>query len=212
MIAVAFALGFEAGPFRKKGGTNAQIWEIGAMGESFLAGFTALLDREKPSLVISAGLAGALQSGLEAGDLFLASNFSDPAKLAGLTLPAMIRSGSLETVDSVLTTGSVKRSLGKTSGALMVDMETARLAARCRDRQIPLIALRAISDSVDEDLPVPPEILADPASGQPDVPRLLAFLALNPGRIPAFVRMVGSARKATQRLAEGLEILLHQLV
>ena len=212
MIAVVFALGFEAAPFRKKAGRNAQIWEIGAMGESFLEGFTVRLDREKPALVISAGLAGALQPGLETGDLVVASNFSDPAQLAALTLPVTIRSGPLETIDSVLTAGSAKRSLGRTSGALMVDMETARLAARCLERGIPFIALRAISDSVDEDLPVPSGILADPVSGQPDVPRLLAFLALNPSRIPAFVRMVRSARQATRKLADGLEILIRQLV
>jgi hypothetical protein len=69
-------------------------------------------------------------------------------------------------------------------------------------------SLRAVSDPADHELPISAEALCEMASGRPNVPRMLGELALHPGRLPAFARMVRSARVA--RVA--LHVALHRFL
>lgn len=83
-------------------------------------------------------------------------------------------------------------------------MESAFLFALCRDRGLPCIGLRAISDPAGQSLPIPPEALLDPQSGRPNPAALALALLLRPSRIPAFAQLIRNAAKARATLARCL--------
>ena len=69
--------------------------------------------------------------------------------------------GRLLTVDRVVRLREEKQQLGRQHDALAVDMESFAVAEVCRQRAVDFLAVRSISDAVDEELP-------------PDIGKLLA--------------------------------------
>ena len=65
------------------------------------------------------------------------------------------------TFDRVVRLREEKQQLGRQHDALAVDMETFAVAEVCRERAVDFLAIRAISDAVDDELP-------------PDIGKLLA--------------------------------------
>lgn len=122
-------------------------------------------------MVISLGFAGALDARLKIGDLLLCRRlFCDSPATAGKgyasdekllaqaeqalqgTTPAPL-SGDTLTVDHLVARPEEKRRLGTAFGAQAVDMESYWLAETAASRGLPFLAVRAISDSLDESLP-----------------------------------------------------------
>lgn len=162
-----------------------------------------------PSRWIAAGFGGALSSELKIGEIVAAVNFSDPGllgALAGVTsvngLPA--RTGSLITVKEVIETAQAKRDLARHTGAIVVDMETAAIHRLCMARGIPLLALRAISDTACQELPVPAAVWFDARRQRPRPFALVLHLATHPGRIAPFARFVGGVKFAGASLTSFL--------
>lgn len=154
-----------------------------------------LLRRFKPSLIVSAGCAGATQPDLEPGDLTLPSEIrsetptdcfpADAAARAELErllreedLP--YRSGPLVTVWKMA--GPEKKKEMCERGMLALDMETAAVAAVAEKAGVPLVSLRAVFDPMDEEIP-----LNEPF----DEDHPVSFLIKNPGmilKIPKYAR------------------------
>jgi adenosylhomocysteine nucleosidase len=162
------------------------------------------LARFSPRLVVAAGYGGGLDARLKAGSLVLAQNYSHPELLALARASARNFTrkeavvGNLSTQGKVAESVSDKRALAQATGAIAVDMETGAIFGQCRERNIPMLAVRAISDSMETPLPVPGAVWFDAAKQKPRVFALLVFLAKNPGRLPSFagfVRGTGLARK-----------------
>ncbi len=113
----------------------------------------------RPSLVLSAGFAGALTDSSQIGDIFLASDVCDEAGTVWPTtwpgeLPAgewrpPIRRGRLLTVSGIVADPSDKQKLGEKHQAVVVDMESAVVARLCARQQIPFGCVRTISDRID---------------------------------------------------------------
>lgn len=211
MIAVVFALGFEAGASRQLSGSTRTII-LGRAGASSAGALEAALSTgRKPSAVISAGLAGGLDPTLETGDLVLATH---PASGALLEKAMCIerppwRLGTLHTVGALVRSAGEKDALHRKTGASICDMESAHIFEVCSTHGIPFITLRAISDPAGVDLP---EIaLLDPSTGRPATGRLLLELAAHPRRIRPFAAMVLAAHTARSQLARGLDVLLPAL-
>jgi adenosylhomocysteine nucleosidase len=126
----------------------------------------AWLDERRARAVINIGLAGALSVALQAGDLVIAREIRGPdcrfdttaaplfqaaARLAG------VRAGTAITVDEIVCKATDKRRLAGSLGGneiAWVDMESAAIAAVCDELQMPYLVVRAISDGLDEDLPI----------------------------------------------------------
>jgi adenosylhomocysteine nucleosidase len=122
------------------------------------------LAEERPRLVVSCGFGGALEAGLAAGDLVLAT----AVRGAGgdvLTAPESPRiaaaralhglrclQGELVSVTSVAATPEEKRALAR-PGALAVDMESHAVARAAQEAGIPWLALRVVVDPLDSELP-----------------------------------------------------------
>ena len=184
-------------------GHEVAILHTGMGMDSATARAGEFLASHTPRLWIAAGFGGALASDLGIGDIVTASNFSDPALLERIaSLPA--RTGQLITIRHALETAAGKRSLGHHTGALAVDMETAAVHRLCAARPIPMLAVRAISDTASDDLPVPSAIWFDLRRQQPRPARLVAYLALHPGRIAPFARFVGGLSPARACLTDYL--------
>ncbi len=114
------------------------------------------LKEQRFSLILSTGYAGALQTDLRAGAVIadLPEAFDDAAlRSAAASAGLDLRFGRITHSDRELTRPDEKLALGKETGACAVDMETAVLRDWARPLQIPVCAVRIISDAADEHLP-----------------------------------------------------------
>ncbi len=151
-----------------------------------------LLRGRKFERVIGAGFAGALAPGLAAGEVMVeAGDGAASRRLVSRALP-------VESVEE-------KAALHRETGAVAVDMETETLAAICAQRGVAFTAVRAISDTAEEALPVPFAVWFDVPRQCPRVWSLIGWLAVHPGRIGAFVRFVRRLGMVSERLADGIE-------
>jgi adenosylhomocysteine nucleosidase len=161
---------------------------------------------------IVTGLAGALDASLKPGtivagrrsealseDLKIASD----ADLVDFAVAAGARAMDVFlTSETILATAKEKRTLS-TSGSV-VEMESAHLLAGAFRGQVPALAVRAISDAADEDLPVDFQQILD-SRGHVRVGRLLKELALHPHRLSLLVRFGRQSRAAAWSLADFLD-------
>jgi len=167
------------------------------------AEFLELYKSRIPSAWIAAGFGGGLAPDLKIGDIVTAGNFSDPSLLASIaSIPA--RTGSLVTATDVVETVDQKAALAGQSGAIVVDMETAAIHRLCSGRAIPMLAVRAISDTATENLPLASAVWFDQARQRPRPIALAGALLMHPGRIPPFVRFVRGIGQARARLTDFL--------
>jgi adenosylhomocysteine nucleosidase len=108
----------------------------------------------------------------------------------------------------VLETPEAKAEYARETGALAVDMESATVAAFFREKGVPFLALRAISDAASEPLPVPSSVWFDPREQRPRPWALIRFLLRHPRRIGPFVRFVLTIGRARRTLTAALLDLL----
>ena len=181
-VGVVAALGIELGPFlaklenvRKYRGRRFTVIEgelagklvavvlAGAGRRNAQSGAEALLAGHRPSWVVSAGFAGALDPTLRRNDLVLAHEVVNlEGRRYGIDLAVPegqgLRTGRLLTVDEIVRTAAEKAELRRAHGADVVDMETSAVAALCAERGVRFLSARVVSDEAGTDLP--PEVLA----------------------------------------------------
>lgn len=169
-----------------------------------------LLRREEFEFVISAGFAGALEKELRIGNLLVSENYSSPELLHSVQ-PALtgdgVFQGNLLTVADVIESNSEREQLATKTGAAAVDMETEFIAKACADHQLPMLSLRAISDTPSEPFPAPAHVLFDIEKQRTDFARLALYLMTHPGaisRLNAFRQRVAVARKALARTLDAI--------
>ena len=113
------------------------------------------LDTERLDLMICSGLAGALKPHVRIGELIVQS---DDADLVGIAEKALTRRnirfhvGPLVTVSQPVLTPAARHALAATTSAIAVDMESQTIAKLCRERHISCLAMKGVSDDIDDDL------------------------------------------------------------
>jgi adenosylhomocysteine nucleosidase len=180
-----------------------------------------VLARHEPAWVISAGFASALGDGLRRGHIVMADSIAD---LSGNELeiglkvdPQAVAAargvhvGRLLTVDHVVRTPGERRALGEERQALACDMETMGVAQACHRHQARFLAVRVISEAVDDELPPDLEALANQKSAAAKVGAAAGALFRRPGSVKDMWRLKEEAIKASDRLAKFLESVLLQL-
>ncbi|PYJ84556.1 MAG: hypothetical protein DME70_11035, partial [Verrucomicrobia bacterium] len=121
-------------------------------------------------------------------------NYSSPSLLASPQLElADDRTflGKLATVPRMIESMEQRETLNKRTGAAAVDMETETIAEICAGHDVPMLSLRAISDTADEPFPAPAHVLFDLAKQKTNFVRLGSYLLTHPsafGRLNAFQR------------------------
>lgn len=172
---------------------------------------------------VSSGLCGALRPQYRIGQVLAARavrpgsiESSEPAGAAPCSeglLSFAVECGATP-VANFLTAGRVigkaeeKKYLGETADA--VEMESYVVLDEARRRGVPAIAVRAISDSADEDLPFDMTGVFT-EEGRISMPLVLAQMAKHPQSISAVMKLGQSAKAAATRLADFLDRYIERL-
>jgi adenosylhomocysteine nucleosidase len=172
---------------------------------------------------ISSGLAGALRPQYRVGQVLAArevrSGSIEPAP-RGDTLPsseALLSFASecgatpvekFHTAGRVIGRADEKKHLGETADA--VEMESFVILGEARRRGVPAIAVRAISDSADEDMPFDMTGIFT-EEGRISMPLVLAQMAKHPQSITAVMKLGQSAKTAATELAGFLDRYVEKL-
>jgi hypothetical protein len=106
------------------------------------------------------------------------------------------------TSEAIIATAWEKESLAAT--AEVVEMESTYILAAAREQRVRAVAVRAISDPADEDLPMDFQKFAD-ERGHVRVGGLLKELALHPYKLPWLIRFGRHSRAAAVSLADFLD-------
>lgn len=157
---------------------------------------------------VSSGLAGALRSEYQIGDVLAAKEVhaiswkrvvaSDP-KLVQLAEEHGARAvGSFYSADRVIGLASDKRELGKLADA--VEMESGEVLYEAAAFGAKGIAIRGISDTAEEDLPLDFNKVMT-STGEVSIPRVLGEVMCRPLSAPALVRFGTQSRLAAEKLA-----------
>ncbi len=200
MIAVTFALPNESREFVRlvaNHNRKVTILHTGVGEKNCRARIEPFLDSQRFDLLISSGFAGGADPSLGVGDLLLAENFSDAQLLADAQELLTSRVGRLVSADRVIETASDRLQLARDNGAAAVDMETEWIARACAAREIPMLSLRAISDTAAAPFPAPPAVLFDLEQQKTDRLRLAAYLLRRPSGVVGltrFARQIAATR------------------
>jgi nucleoside phosphorylase len=165
-----------------------------------------------PDVCISAGIAGGLQQGQRIGDVLVARRVqelssqriieSDSAllELAGRTGAKVAR--SFCTSHFALSDADSKMRMSRMGDA--VEMESYHILEAAGHHGARGVAVRALSDLVDESLPFDFTAMLD-EQGSVNYGRLAVAVAKSPRRIPAMFRLALQARVAARAIAQFLD-------
>jgi len=214
-VALVAALKRELRPARRKIGDGAIYLAMGMGQEGVKANLQALLEREKPRMLILTGFAGGLKSELQSGELVLAEGFLRSGageiqvnqRLYSEAVEALgpdIHRGRLLTVARPASSAEKNR-LGRDFPALAVEMEAWWTAALAQEAGLPLLCLKAILDPVDRALPQ--FINKVRATGGPTL-SAWASLLKSPKGLPELLWLAQAAQRAGVALASALSRLV----
>jgi adenosylhomocysteine nucleosidase len=167
---------------------------------------------DRPDICISTGLAGALRSGYRPGDVLaarLVSEVGEPVAVAShpelLTTAVECGARQVErfaTSRTLVARAEEKLRLGKQAEA--VEMESYMILAEAARYGVPAVAVRAISDTVDFDLPYDFEGARD-SRGQIGIGGIVAQVLRHPSGLPALLALARDCRLAARHLADFLD-------
>jgi adenosylhomocysteine nucleosidase len=173
----------------------------------------AVLREWRPDLLVMAGVAGALAPDLSMADVIVADGIVAGHELHSPSLVPSVstrshHTGRLLSLDRVLVTADDKRvalaALLHSSAPLAVEMETAAVAQVAACHGVPWAAIRAVSDTADESLPLDFNRLRSPDGDLPTARVALAALS-SPTAIPGLIRLGKNTGLAAEAVARFLE-------
>ena len=166
-----------------------------------------------PTYCVSSGLAGGLKNSYRQGEVVVARRTGRlgtslwvechrPMIRAAVHCGARLVESCL-TADSILSSSEQKLSAGKDGD--IVDMESYYILSAASGKKIPAyVVVRAISDTVEEDLPIDFGRVAD-NRGHLRYGALLREIGRRPQRIPALIGLGLRSRRAAHSLADYLD-------
>jgi len=198
--------------FKANFGSNEVTVLLTGMGVENAVKAMQSLPIEMHDVCISTGLTGALQSGLKPGDVVVARTsktldqklrVESDAVLVDFAVACGARAVNVSlTSDKVVATADEKQELSARGS--VVEMETSHVLAAAGKHQVPAVAVRAISDAADEDLPVDFGRILD-SRGHLKYGGLLREVGLHPYRLAPLMKFAGQSRAATGSLADFLD-------
>jgi len=227
-ILVTFALKAEFAPWERRrkfrrlagewphfeaefGGTRIRAILTG-MGRTHALEAVRRVLPERPDICISTGLAGALQSRYRPGDIVaarLVSEVGEPVAVASHPelLAAAVDCGARQierfvTSRTLVARAEEKRHLG--SEAEAVEMESYTILAEAARYGVPAVAVRAIGDTVDFDMPYDFERARD-VRGQIHLGGIITQVLRHPSGLPALLALGRDCRLAARQLADFLD-------
>ncbi|MDO4629130.1 MAG: hypothetical protein Q4C70_08100 [Planctomycetia bacterium] len=184
----------------------------------------------QPRLVISAGFAGALDYSLPKYALFFPSEFISESsssesnfsvdterltlytKLTETIFSRELRKechfgGRLLTVGKIIAETQEKKRLGASYQARAVEMETYSVAEFCEEVSIPFLAVRAISDDVERELPKDMQKLVEQKTTVSRLGAAFQMILQRPRSVQDMFQLYGTSIHASTNLADAISVL-----
>jgi nucleoside phosphorylase len=210
--------GFSQVYMARFGEVEAQVLLTGIGGKS---AWTESLKRMKNGdmdVCISSGLAGGLRAQYRPGDVLtprlvrsvvLRKNVSCDTVLRILAVGAGAREvASFYSTATVILSATEKQRLGIEADA--VEMESGAVLYEAAALGARVVAIRGISDAVEEDLPLDFNQVTT-ADGEVSMSRVLRQVAGNPGKVLSLIRFGQQSRMAAEKLCAFLDQYLQRL-
>ena len=199
MKLVCFAVKEEAPAFRKLAGTHPGVATLvtGMGRKNAETAVRQFLASQPVELIFTCGFAGGLEPKLTAGSVVFETSDAD---LAARLTAAGATPARILCTDRVAVTVAEKSELRKTTGADVVEMESAAIQAVCREMSLPCATVRVISDTASEDLPLDFNQLYRPDMTL-DFGKLGWTIAKAPWKIGGLLRLQKRCQFAAERLA-----------
>jgi adenosylhomocysteine nucleosidase len=179
---------------------------VGGMGRNAARkAADAVIAKYDPSVVVSAGIAGALSPVLKVGDVVYAREVVDTNSGARFSVPG--GEAVIATASSV-SGPPEKRMLAERWKADVVEMEAAAVAAVARDRGIEFVAIKAISDELDCVMPPVAQFVDE--AGRFRTLQFATYLAVRPKWWSAVQRLNADSRVAAMNLSDAVRHLIGQ--
>ncbi len=205
----------------RHGDRQVVLVESGTGAERAAHAAQAMIYAYRPRLVVSAGFAGGLDPRARRQDLVVATslvNISggqielDPAAIAPwLEEGRDLHRGRLLSLDRVVRRRDEKQQLSRLHDALAVDMETFAVAQVCRQRAVDFLAVRAISDAVDDELPPDIGKLLAQRSFAGQLGAALGSIFRRPASVKDLFNLHQNALASSSRLAKFLGMLVQRM-
>jgi adenosylhomocysteine nucleosidase len=178
----------------------------------------SLVRDERPDLLISTGFCGGIAPELQAGDVVVADNIIIAGETGFEEIPVPFSSIGAIFVASQAAAGkrvvagafvsspaimSKRRVAGMLSGRFqnpVADMESGAIAAIAAENGIPLLAIRAVSDSAAEELGFSLDEFCDSGMRRILPYKVLLTALRKPGIIPQLVHLSCSSRRAAESI------------
>jgi 5'-methylthioadenosine/S-adenosylhomocysteine nucleosidase len=186
-----------------------------------------ILEHYPVTALVSLGFAGALTEELKVGDIILCSTLccanglskgnpcSSDARLVSLSLQALgdaaigLCQGRSATVAQLVSSPEAKLALAKAFHADIVDMESYWIGKIASASQVPFLAVRAISDTVQDSL-LPFDQIMD-FDGKWRWQRATIYFLSRPQNLPKLFTLYRNARRARKSLTAFIEYLIAEL-
>jgi adenosylhomocysteine nucleosidase len=149
----------------------------------------------RPQCILSIGCAGALSPDLKVGDAIIPERIINSRNIERRLVPSPdlieaarncckelgvpFHSGATVSTPNVAATRGQKKVLAEESGAIAVDMESAQVAEWAEECDVPMLAIRTISDALGDGIPPEASTIVD-TRGRLVVRKLLVVLLSNP--------------------------------
>ncbi len=195
------------------------LYCAGANGERAREGARRLIEDGAQALV-SFGMAGGLDPGLEPGALIFADTVQAPdgeplatsrdwrqglIALIGNEVPVSV--GAVITTARPVASAAAKEALARDTGAIAVDMESHGVGAAAAEAGLPFIVGRAVADPARRALPLAALAGVGPDGGRRPLAVLLRLL-VRPWDIADVVRLAGDSRAALSSLRRVASVAL----
>ena len=179
-----------------------------------------LLVAEGATRLISWGCAAALSESLRPGDLILPDKLIDAGNTEiavnadwhshtnnSLVTFVDVHTGCLAESKSIVSSSKNKKQLQSITGAVALDMESIAIARVAKQHTIAFLAIRAIADPVNMELPQAINYSLN-AQGDVVLGKLLLFLFLHPAELPGLIKLglhFNAAKKTLKLVARHLD-------
>ncbi len=181
----------------------------------------ALIAGHRPPWVISAGFCGGLSPEVKRHDVVVADAVMntegqrweiDVGRLGAAILDRPgVHVGTLVEVPRILRLPREKHALGERHQALGADLESVAVAEKCRERSVRFLAIRAVTDAVDEKLPPEVENLVRQKTRTGQWGAALGAILNRPGSVKDLYKLQENALAASDRLARYLAAVIQTL-
>jgi adenosylhomocysteine nucleosidase len=177
--------------------SNNRRWLLIANGPGHRLVDHALQTKPNVDRVVSIGFCGALDPALRIGDIVVSGEVPEE-------LGASFVQGDVLSVDRVAITAAEKGELRASTQAAVVEMESAAVARKAREWEMPFGCVRVVSDVADENLPLDFNRYRD-ADGRFNRTRIAFAAVRRPFTVlPGLIRLDRNCRLAAERLGEFL--------